>query len=88
LLTRQNRVHKGDESNASAPLRQLSNGTDVLSYALYSDSARTTVWGGTGVAAPTPTGTAQTSTVYGRIAAGQNKPVGEYADTVTATDTF
>lgn len=76
-------------STAVAPARQLASGaTNRLAYALYSDSARTTVWGSIGVATPTASGTAQTNTVYGRITSAQNKPVGTYTDTVVATVTF
>jgi len=63
--------------------------TDFLSYELYSESGRTTVWGNAAgswlspVAAPSKT--ARVFTVYGRIAAAQDVPAGDYADTVTAT---
>lgn len=61
-----------------------------LSYALYQDTGRTTVWGntgGTGVA-NTGTGTQNALTVYGAVAAGQAVPAGSYSDTVVATVTF
>ena len=57
---------------------------------MYSDAGRTTTWGdtaGTGKA-DTGTGTTSTLTVYGQVAAGQNVPVGSYADTVVATVTY
>jgi spore coat protein U-like protein len=79
-------------STDAAPLRRLKDsGTNYLSYSLYSDSARTTVWGntaGTGVVAHTGDGMATALTVYGWIAAGQNKPAASYSDTVVATVTF
>lgn len=78
-------------STAAAPLRRLLNGTtNFLSYSLFSDSARTTVWGGDATVdvATTGTGAADAHTVYGSIASGQNKPAGAYADTVVATVTF
>lgn len=77
-------------STAAAPLRRMLAGTSYLSYALYSDTARSVVWGdttATGVAY-TGTGTATALTVYGSVAAGQNVPTGSYADTVLATVTF
>jgi spore coat protein U-like protein len=78
-------------STAAVPARRLSDGgTDFLSYALYSDTGRTTVWGdtaGSGVA-HTGTGTLTALTVYGAVTAGQNVPAGNYADTVVATITF
>lgn len=78
-------------STDAAPARQMKDaGTDVLAYALYQDSGRTTVWGntaGTGVA-DVGTGAVQNVTVYGAVAAGQNVPAGSYSDTVLATVTF
>lgn len=78
-------------STDAAPLRRMKDaGTDVLSYALYQDSARTTVWGNTLATGVNETGTgvAQNVTVYGAVAAGQNVPAGSYSDTVVATVTF
>ncbi len=80
-------------SSDSAPLRQASNGAGTpsfLSYALYQDTGRTTVWGntaGTG-ASYTGTGSQTLVTVYASVAAGQNVPAGSYSDTVVATVTF
>ena len=59
-----------------------------LNYNLYSDTF-TTVWEGvTGVTSPTPNGTAQNMTVYGKIASGQNVPAGTYSDTVVISVNF
>lgn len=60
---------------------------ETLSYDLYTDAARGTVWG-TGAAAVnpglvTPAGT--TLQVYGRIPAGQDVIVDTYNQTLTAT---
>jgi spore coat protein U-like protein len=77
-------------STDAAPLRRLKVGSNYLSYGLYSDSGRSTVWGntsGTGKA-HTGTGTATDMTVYGRIPWGQNVPTGSYTDTVVATVNF
>ncbi len=76
--------------NASDPARRLSDGSNFLSYTLFTDFNRTTEWGndaGTGVA-DTGTGTASAHTVYGSIDPAQNVPEGSYADTVVATVTF
>ncbi|SEI88474.1 Csu type fimbrial protein [Frateuria terrea] len=78
-------------SSDAAPVRRmLSGASDYLSYQLYSDSGRSTVWGNTaGTGAPvTGTGTVVSTTVYGLITAGQNVPSGSYSDTVVATVTF
>ncbi len=77
-------------STDAAPLRRMASGTNRLSYSLYQESARTTVWGNTALTgiARTGTGAADAVTVYGSVAAGQNVPAGSYADTVVATVTF
>ena len=78
-------------STAAAPVRRLKDaGTNFLSYALYSDTGRTTVWGDTaptGVA-HTGSGTLTALTVYGQIPGGQNVAPASYSDTVVATITF
>jgi spore coat protein U-like protein len=61
-----------------------------LSYSLFQDSTRATVWGNdaaTGVG-HTGTGASSALTVYGSVGSGQNVPAGTYADTVVATVTF
>jgi spore coat protein U-like protein len=63
----------------------------LLSYALYSDSARSVNWGqtiGTDTVAGTGNGSAQAITVYGQIPAGQYVAPGAYTDTITATVTY
>lgn len=77
---------QGTASGATVTTRKMSNGTNLLNYALYQETGRTTNWGNTAgtdtVAATAPVGT-NTITVYGRIAAGQNVPIGSYSDTIT-----
>lgn len=72
--------------------RLLTDTTNTLGYNLYTTSARTTVWGdgtgGTSTSTGTGSGSLQSLTVYGRIPASQNVPVGSYSDTVTATITI
>ncbi|MDE2461452.1 MAG: spore coat protein U domain-containing protein [Gammaproteobacteria bacterium] len=82
----------------SAANRIMTDGLgDNLNYNLYTDSAWTKVWnsscGGanncdTGTGAGPGAGNAQTYTVYGSIAAGQNVPAGSYTDTIQLTVTF
>ena len=63
--------------------------TAYVSYELYSDSGRTTVWTSTGVTEPAaPSKTAVSYTVYGRIPAGQDQPANSYSDTVGITVNF
>jgi spore coat protein U-like protein len=83
----------GPGANASGGLRRMTNSTDFLTYEIYKEAGRTTVWGDAGGAlvpyAPL-TSTAQTFQVFGRIPAGQTGVgVGAtYADTVVITVTF
>ena len=85
-------VGLGSGSNSSGSARRLSDGnSNFLSYELYSDSGRSTVWNsGSGVLspAPAPSKTARDFTVYGRIVANQDVPAGSYSDTVVATVNF
>jgi spore coat protein U-like protein len=83
-------ANAGAGSTDTAPGRRLTDGTNFLSYSLYQESARTTIWGntaGTGKSY-TGTGTSGSVTVYGRVTAAQNVPAGSYTDTVVATITF
>ena len=70
--------------------RTMTNGANTLTYNLYLDVTRLTIWGdgspGTGIVSAT----AKTAshTVYGRIPALQNAPVGNYTDTIIVTMTF
>lgn len=73
----------------AAATRQMANGAARLSYELYTDPARTTVWttaapvGGTAPsAAPIPL------VVHGRIPAGQAVAAGAYSDLVQSTIDF
>ncbi|WP_199699068.1 Csu type fimbrial protein [Oleomonas cavernae] len=63
--------------------------TQTLIYSLYTDAGRSQLWGdgtgGSGTAAGTGSGTAQTLTVYGRIPIGQFPRVDSYKDTVNVT---
>jgi spore coat protein U-like protein len=81
--------------------RQLSAGTGLLRYDLYSDAARTVAWGDGGVSGSTVAGSISTGllglvclqgsrshTLYGRIPASQNVPVGVYQDQVVLTVTY
>lgn len=77
--------------SVSARQMQISGGTDKLDYRLSQDATHLINWGntvGTDTVAGTGTGLAVPTTVFGRIAAGQNARVGSYADTITVTVTF
>jgi spore coat protein U-like protein len=79
-------------STDAVPLRRMNNGvSSFLSYALFRDSGRTTVWGNTAATGVSHTGTGASVpiTVFGRVTAGQTTvPAGNYTDTVVATITL
>ena len=73
--------------------RYMTSGTPHLSYNVYTDATRTTVWGngsgGTGTFSggflAVLLGAFQTFVIYGRIPAQQAAPVGVYSDTLVIT---
>ncbi len=83
----------GTGATATLALRQMTAGTDLLNYVLYTDAGRTTVWGdgvggSTALISDTGTGTEQLKTIYARVPSGQTAPAGDYADTVAVTVTY
>jgi spore coat protein U-like protein len=84
----------GAGTGASLATRKMANGANLLDYALYTDSGRTTVWGDgaggtTALISDTGTGSAQSKIIYGRVPSGQTSlPAGSYADTVAVTVTY
>jgi spore coat protein U-like protein len=71
--------------------REMSNGTETLTYELYTDSGRNDVWGDTSGTGYSYTAASKAETnvpVYGRVAGGQDVSVGNYTDTITATINF
>lgn len=88
------RIDLGLGAHASGSIRGMQAGAEVLTYELYSNAGRTTVWGsGAGVGGgvsptPAPSSAARTFDVYGRVAAGQDVGVGSYSDVVVATINF
>jgi len=76
-------------TNTPAGPASMANGTYLLPYALYSDSGRSTLWGGATITpAAAPSKAPRTIPVYGRIPAGTDVPSGTYTDTVLATVNF
>jgi spore coat protein U-like protein len=86
----------GVTTGATIAQRKMANGADIMNYNLYTNVARTTIWGNSAVAPSWVSGTGaglaivQTLTVYGRVASGQtNLAVGNYQEnTVTVTVTY
>jgi spore coat protein U-like protein len=83
-------------SSGSYAVRQLQSGANTLSYNLYTNSARTSVWGdgtnGTSVASGNQflgVGSNMVNyTVYGSVPVAQDLPAGNYTDTLTVTMTY
>jgi spore coat protein U-like protein len=80
-------------SNASGSVRRMTDGSsNYLTYELYQDSGRSTIWGtaGAGLLSPAaaPSKAARNFTVYGRVTSNQDVPAGSYNDTVVATVNF
>lgn len=82
----------GISSGATITTRKMSGGAGAaVSYQLYSDSARTQVWGNTvssNTIAGTGNGAVQTLTVYGSVPAQNTPAAGNYTDTVQITVTY
>lgn len=87
------RAGVGSGTGASFTGRRMTDGSNILSYNLFTDAGRTSVWGdGTGSTAAftgTGTGSTQAFTIYGRVASGQTSaPAGSYADSVSVTVSY
>lgn len=79
----------GTGTGATVTARKMTSGANLLNYALFTDSARTTNFGGANTISGTGTGSAQASSVYGRVASGQTTvPSGSYVDSVTISLTY
>lgn len=83
----------GAGSGASFTGRRMTGGANLLGYNLYTSNAYSTVWGdgtaSTATIGGTGSGSAQSVTIYGRVASGQTSvPAGSYADTVAVTITY
>lgn len=79
-------LNEGTSPGATVNARKMVSGTQVLNYQLYSDAARSKIWGnttGTDTVTGVGTGTAQDHTVFGAVPATQVVPAGDYADTIT-----
>jgi spore coat protein U-like protein len=78
-------------NGSSVTTRQMSSGSALINYSLYSNSGRTTNWGntvGTDTVSGTGIGSAQSLTVYGRIPPQTTPSPGTYSDTIVVTLTY
>jgi spore coat protein U-like protein len=81
----------GTGAGATVAVRKMTSGGNTVSYSLYSDSGRATLWGntvGTDTVAAIGSGASQSYTVYGRVTAQATPAPGTYSDTVTVTVTY
>jgi spore coat protein U-like protein len=79
-------LNEGASPGSTINARKMVSGANVLSYQLYSDAARSKIWGnttGTDTVTGVGTGLSQDHTVYGAVPGAQVVPAGDYADTVT-----
>lgn len=80
--------------SGSFTTRTLANGAPKLNYNIYTDFARSIVWGNGSSSTVTQSYGALLSlgtvnfTAYGRIFAGQDRPAGNYGDTITVQVDF
>lgn len=86
-------LNAGQGSAATEANRLMTGATSTatVAYQLYQDSARQITWGntvGSSTYSNTGTGTAQTISVYGRVAPQSTPAPDAYKDTVTATISF
>jgi spore coat protein U-like protein len=80
-------LNAGTSPGATVNQRKMVAGSNTLNYQLYSDSARSSIWGDTPgtdtVTPPAGTGLSQDLPVYGTIPPAQPAAVGDYSDTIT-----
>jgi len=81
----------GLNGGGSITARKMALGAARVGYQLYSNSARTAVWGntvGTDTVAGTGNGNPQNLTVYGNVPAQTTPAAGTYNDTIVVTVTY
>lgn len=82
-------VSLGAGSSGTYASRRMRNGANNLQYNLYTDSARSTVWGNGSGGSSTQTMLVLfgngSRTIYGRIPTGQSVNAGTYSDTLVVT---
>jgi spore coat protein U-like protein len=80
-------LNEGTSPGATVTQRKMASATaNTLNYQLYSDSARSSIWGntpGTDTVTGLGTGLPFDHTVYGSVPTAQSVPAEEYSDTIT-----
>jgi spore coat protein U-like protein len=78
-------------NGATITTRKMALGANLIGYQLYSNAARTTVWGntvGTNTVAGSGNGSVQNLTVFGSVPAQATPSAGTYTDTIIVTVTY
>jgi spore coat protein U-like protein len=90
LCTSPARVAISAGTSGNFASRTMQSGGAILTYNLYTDAARTQVWGdGTGgSSAPTVAGFFQSVPIYGRVPGRQDVGTGSYSDSLVVTFIF
>lgn len=85
-------LNEGQGAGATVAARLMTGpAAATVTYSLYQDAARTTIWGdtiGTNTVAGTGTGSPVTHTVYGRVPPQPTPAAGTYNDVITVTVTY
>jgi spore coat protein U-like protein len=87
------KVGLGTGTNPQGATRRMAApAAQYLTYELYKEAGRVTIWGDTPTTGldipPAPDRNARNFTVFGRVAQAQDAAVGTYTDTVVATVNF
>jgi spore coat protein U domain-containing protein, fimbrial subunit CupE1/2/3/6 len=81
----------GTGAGATVAMREMTSGAATARYALYSDTAHSTVWGetlGIDTVGATASGRRRNHMVYGRTGPVGTRAPGVYSDTITVTVTY
>jgi spore coat protein U-like protein len=81
----------GQGTGATVGTRKMTSGGSTVNYSLYTDPARTVVWGNTvntDTVAATGNGASQSYPVYGRVPPQTTPAPGTYTDTINVTVTY
>lgn len=82
-------MNAGVNAGGNFANRRMSNGDTFLSYQLYTDSTRSTIWGdGSGGSMAVSQASPGISTVYARLPARQSVSAGTFTDTILVTITY
>jgi spore coat protein U-like protein len=84
-------LNAGTGAGATVAVRKMTSGGNTINYSLYTDAARSVVWGNTvatDTVSATGSGAAQSYTVYGRVPPQTTPAPATYTDTITVTVTY